>query len=130
MHVCGGNGLRAPDDSEWFVDADQVARGIAEGAVANSIRLCGRLLDDLGVAGLQPLDKVEGEITNKLYTQKMQPSLRGYLAQLREESYVMLKPGYTDSAAVSGATVIQEVAPTPDAPKKKKKLPLPKASRS
>jgi peptidyl-prolyl cis-trans isomerase SurA len=81
-------------------------------------------------AGLQPLDKVEGEITNKLYTQKMQPSLRGYLAQLREESYVMLKPGYTDSAAVSGASVIQEVAPTPDAPKKKKKLPVPKASRS
>jgi peptidyl-prolyl cis-trans isomerase SurA len=81
-------------------------------------------------AGLQPLAKVEGEIMNKLYTQKMQPALRGYLAQLREESYVMVKPGYLDSAAIPGATVIQEVAPTPDAPKKKKKLPTPKASRS
>ena len=75
-------------------------------------------------AGLQPLDKVESEITNKLYTEKMEPALRTYLAELREESYVMVKPGYTDTAAVQGATVIQEVAPTPDTPKKKKKLPI------
>lgn len=83
-------------------------------------------------AGLQPLDKVDTEITNKLYTDKMQPALRDYLAQLREESYVMVKPGYTDSAAVTGATVIEEVPPTPDATqKKKKKLPtVPKAGGS
>lgn len=84
-------------------------------------------------AGLQPLDKVEGEITNHIYQEKMEPALRTYLAQLREESYVMVKPGYTDTAAVPGATVIQEVAPTPDTPdkkKNKKKVPLPKASAS
>jgi peptidyl-prolyl cis-trans isomerase SurA len=82
-------------------------------------------------AGLQPLDKVDGEITNVLYRQKMDPAMRVYLAQLREESYVLVKPGYTDSAAVAGATVIQEVAPTPDAAdkkKEKKKLPVPKAT--
>jgi peptidyl-prolyl cis-trans isomerase SurA len=82
-------------------------------------------------AGLQPLEKVEGEITNILYRQKMQPALRAYLAQLREESYVQVKPGYTDTAAVPGATVIQEVAPTPDTPdkkKSKKKAPLPKVN--
>ena len=28
--------------------------------------------------------------------------MRDYLATLREESYVMVKPGYTDSAAVAG----------------------------
>jgi hypothetical protein len=33
-----------------FLDADQIARGIAEGAVANPVRLLGRLLDDLGSA--------------------------------------------------------------------------------
>jgi hypothetical protein len=32
------------------------ARGIADGAVANPVRLLGRLLDDVGVAGLQPVD--------------------------------------------------------------------------
>ncbi len=82
-------------------------------------------------AGLQPLSKVENEITNVLYRQKMDPAMRTYLAQLREESYVQVKPGYTDTAAVAGATVIQEVAPTPDAPskkKEKKKVPLPKVN--
>jgi peptidyl-prolyl cis-trans isomerase SurA len=82
-------------------------------------------------AGLQPLDKVNEEITNILYRQKMDPAMRVYLAQLREESYVLVKPGFTDTAAVAGATVIQEVAPTPDASdkkKSKKKLPLPKAN--
>ncbi|MGA8766249.1 MAG: peptidylprolyl isomerase [Candidatus Acidiferrales bacterium] len=86
---------------------------------------------DHNQAGLQPLDKVENEITNTLYRQKMDPAMRTYLAQLREESYVLVKPGYTDTAAVAGATVIQEVAPTPDAADKKKqkrKLPLPKAN--
>lgn len=88
-------------------------------------------VEDHFQAGLQPLNKVEGEITNVLYRQKMQPALRIYLAQLREESYVQVKPGYTDTAAVPGATVIQEVAPTPDAPDKKKakkKAPLPKVN--
>lgn len=82
-------------------------------------------------AGLQPMDKVDNEIMNKLYMQKMQPTMRDYLAQLRQESYVMVKPGYVDSAAVPGASVIQEVQPTPDTPnkkKEKKKLPMPKVN--
>jgi peptidyl-prolyl cis-trans isomerase SurA len=81
-------------------------------------------------AGLQPLDKVENEIMNRIYGQKMQPTMREYLGQLREQSYVMVKPGYTDTAAVAGASVIQEVAPTADAADKKtkKKLPKPKVN--
>jgi peptidyl-prolyl cis-trans isomerase SurA len=82
-------------------------------------------------AGLQPLEKVEGEIQNILYKQKMDPALRAYLAQLREESYVTVKAGYTDTAAVPGATAIQEVAPTPDESSKKKdkkKMSVPKVS--
>src|ERR1700735_777872 len=79
-------------------------------------------------AGLQPQDKVEKEIMNRIYSQKMLPTMREYLGQLREQSYVMVKPGYTDTAAVAGASVIQEVAPTPDAAdaKKKKKMAKPK----
>jgi peptidyl-prolyl cis-trans isomerase SurA len=82
-------------------------------------------------AGVQPLEKVQDAITNKLYEQKMEPAMRNYLAELREESYVMVKPGYTDTAAIAGAGVIQEVAPTPDTPgkkKEKKKLPMPKVN--
>jgi peptidyl-prolyl cis-trans isomerase SurA len=72
-------------------------------------------------AGQQPLEKVEPEIMNRIYLQRMQPSMRQYLAQLREESYVLVKPGFTDTAAVAGASAIQEVSPTPDAPQKGKK---------
>jgi peptidyl-prolyl cis-trans isomerase SurA len=82
-------------------------------------------------AGLQPQAKVENEIMNRLYMQKMQPQMRGYLGTLRTESYVMVKPGYTDTAAVAGASVITEVQPTPDVAakkKEKKKLPLPKVN--
>ena len=64
-------------------------------------------------AGEQPLDKVEPEISNKLYEQKMEPGMRTYLTTLREDSYVQIKPGYTDTAAVK-AEPIEEVAATPD----------------
>src|SRR6266511_705927 len=49
--------MRSPDGSALLLDADQVPRGIAEGAVADPVRLVDRLLDDLGVAGLQLLER-------------------------------------------------------------------------
>ncbi len=64
-------------------------------------------------AGEQPLDKVEPEISNKLYEAKMEPGLRTYLETLREDSYLQIKPGYTDTAAVKSEP-IEEVAATPD----------------
>ena len=70
-------------------------------------------------AGLQPIEKVENEISNRLYAERMQPILRDYLAELREESYIIVKPGYVDTAAVATNTGIKEVMPTADAPDKK-----------
>src|SRR3954452_19739847 len=43
--------------SGQLLDADHVARGIAERAVANAVRLVGRLLDDLGLGRLQPRER-------------------------------------------------------------------------
>src|SRR5690625_2647745 len=43
-------------DSAQFLDAEQVACWVADGAVADPVRLIGRLLDDLPVGGLQPLE--------------------------------------------------------------------------
>jgi hypothetical protein len=43
----------------------------------------------------------------------MEPSMREYLKTLREDSYVQIKPGYVDTAAVK-AEPIEEVAATPD----------------
>jgi peptidyl-prolyl cis-trans isomerase SurA len=71
-------------------------------------------------AGQQPEDKVDGEIQDRLYNDKLRPALRTYLEMLRESSYVQVKPGYTDTAAVASST-IDEVAPTPDDDDKTKK---------
>jgi len=71
-------------------------------------------------AGLQPVDKVEGEISNRIYEAKMEPGLRNYLKTLRQDSYVVVKPGYVDSAAVA-STPIQEVAPVNPEDEKERK---------
>jgi peptidyl-prolyl cis-trans isomerase SurA len=69
--------------------------------------------------GEQSLAKVENEINEKLYGQRMEPALREYLKTLREESYVVIKPGYQDAAGGSNSE-IQEVSATPEVSKNKK----------
>jgi peptidyl-prolyl cis-trans isomerase SurA len=69
--------------------------------------------------GEQPLDRVRNEIMDKLYTQKMEPALREYLKTLREQSYVVIKPGYQEMAG-GGNSEIQEVSATPEVSKSKK----------
>jgi hypothetical protein len=54
-------------------------------------------------AETQSMDKVEIQIRDTLYAQKMQPRMREYLAELREQSYVTVKPGYIDSALLTGS---------------------------
>jgi peptidyl-prolyl cis-trans isomerase SurA len=70
-------------------------------------------------AGEQPLSKVENEIMDHLYSERMEPALRAYLKTLREQSYVVIKPGYQDIAG-GGNSEIQEVSATPEASKNKK----------
>jgi peptidyl-prolyl cis-trans isomerase SurA len=69
--------------------------------------------------GEQALSKVEPEINEKLYGERMEPALREYLKTLREESYVVIKPGYQDAAGGSNSE-IQEVSATPEVTKTKK----------
>jgi peptidyl-prolyl cis-trans isomerase SurA len=70
--------------------------------------------------GEQSLAKVENEITDKLYTARMEPAMREYVKTLREQSYVVIKPGFQDVAG-GGNSEIQEVSATPEAAKKAKK---------
>jgi peptidyl-prolyl cis-trans isomerase SurA len=69
--------------------------------------------------GQQSLDKVRNEINEKLYGARMEPALRAYLKTLREQSYVIIKPGYQDIAG-EGGSEIQEVSATPEVNKQKK----------
>ena len=70
--------------------------------------------------GEQSLAKVENEITEKLYSGRMEPAMREYVKTLREQSYVVIKPGYQDMAG-GGNSEIQEVSATPEAAKKNKR---------
>jgi peptidyl-prolyl cis-trans isomerase SurA len=69
--------------------------------------------------GQQPLDKVRNEISDKLYTTRLEPAMRDYLKTLREQSYVIIKPGYQDIAG-PGNSEIQEVSAMPEVSKQKK----------
>lgn len=72
-------------------------------------------------AGIQPLDAVETQIENAIYMKKIGPALRTFLEKLRRESYIRIKPGYVDTAAVA-ETPIEEVTPgLPGQGKSKKK---------
>jgi peptidyl-prolyl cis-trans isomerase SurA len=69
--------------------------------------------------GEQPFEKVQPEIMDHLYTQRMEPAMREYLKTLREQSYVVIKPGYQEMAG-GGNSEIQEVSATPETTKEKK----------
>jgi len=69
--------------------------------------------------GEQPFEKVENKIMDQLYGERMEPALREYLKTLREQSYVVVKPGYQDMAG-GGNSEIEEVSATPEASKEKK----------
>ena len=69
--------------------------------------------------GQQAFDKVHEEIKEHLYNEKLEPAVHEYLKTLREESYVVIKPGYAELAG-GGNSEIQEVSATPETTKTKK----------
>lgn len=71
--------------------------------------------------GTQPLQKAEPQIEQALYMEKIQPAVRRYLTRLREEAYIDIRPGYTDSASSPNETKPTFTAYAPPQPKKKKK---------
>ncbi len=69
--------------------------------------------------GVQPLEKVEGEVQNALYQEEIQPALRAYLTKLREDSYVDPAPGFIDTGASPKQTKPIFASYAAPAPKKK-----------
>ncbi|HSC46405.1 MAG TPA: peptidylprolyl isomerase [Candidatus Acidoferrum sp.] len=69
--------------------------------------------------GEQSFEKVKSEIMDHLYNEKLEPAVREYLKTLREQSYVVIKPGYAELAG-GGNSEILEVNATPEATKVKK----------
>ena len=79
-------------------------------------------------AGIAPLKQVESRIQEAIYYEKLQPALRTYLTRLREESYIDIKPGFTDSGASPNQTkpiyTTASATDTSQAKKAKKKKKL------
>ena len=71
--------------------------------------------------GVAPLQKVEPQIEEAIYEQKIQPAVRRYLTRLRNEAYIDIRPGYTDAASSPDETKPTFTAYAPPQPKKKKK---------
>ncbi len=74
--------------------------------------------------GVPEFKDVEQEVEQNYYESKMMPAMREYLTKMREDAYVEIKTGYSDT----GASGNQRVLPityssyTPPTPKKKKKV--------
>jgi peptidyl-prolyl cis-trans isomerase SurA len=74
--------------------------------------------------GVPQYKDVEQQVEQDYWDSKMMPAIREYLTKMREDAYVEVKPGYTDT----GASANQRVLPityssyTPPSPKRKKKV--------
>ncbi|HEV3152109.1 MAG TPA: peptidyl-prolyl cis-trans isomerase [Acidobacteriaceae bacterium] len=69
--------------------------------------------------GTQPLAAIRPQVEEAAFMSEMQPRLREYLAKLRENAYIDVRPGYEDTAAVKNPTKPTYSAYTPPGPKKK-----------
>jgi peptidyl-prolyl cis-trans isomerase SurA len=73
-------------------------------------------------AGIPAMKSIEPQIQEALYVQKLNPALRKYLTQLREEAYIDMKPGYVDTGASPNQTKpVIATAGTPEQPEAEKK---------
>ena len=79
-------------------------------------------VDDHAKGGVRPYKEVEAQVQDAFYMSRMEPAIREYLTKLREESFIDIKPGYTDSGASPNETKPIFSAYTPPAPKKKAKV--------
>jgi peptidyl-prolyl cis-trans isomerase SurA len=51
------------------------------------------------MAGVPPLKDVSDHIRDAIYSERLEPAARAYLTKLREQAYIDIKSGYTDSGA-------------------------------
>jgi peptidyl-prolyl cis-trans isomerase SurA len=74
--------------------------------------------------GVPQYKDVEQQVEQDYWDSKMTPAIRDYLTKMREDAYVEVKPGYSDTGASSNQRVlpISYSSYTPPSPKKKKKV--------
>jgi peptidyl-prolyl cis-trans isomerase SurA len=107
------------EDATFSLDAGQVTEPIRtrQGYVILKV-------DQHVHGGVPQYKDVEQQVEQDYWDSKMMPAIREYLTKMREDAYVEVKPGFTDT----GASANQRVLPityssyTPPSPKRKKKV--------
>jgi peptidyl-prolyl cis-trans isomerase SurA len=72
--------------------------------------------------GVPAYKDVEEQVQQNIFAARMEPAMRGYLTTMREQAFIDIKPGYTDTGASAKQTKPIYSAYVPPAPKKKKKV--------
>jgi peptidyl-prolyl cis-trans isomerase SurA len=72
--------------------------------------------------GIPQYKDVESQVEENFYMARMEPAMREYLTTMREQAFIDIKAGYTDSGASAKQTKPIYSAYTPPTPKKKKKV--------
>ena len=75
---------------------------------------------DHNMGGIPPLSAVDEQVQEAIYAQAIQPALRAYLTKLREDAYIDVAPGFTDTGASPKQTKPVFSGATPPPVKKKK----------
>jgi peptidyl-prolyl cis-trans isomerase SurA len=72
--------------------------------------------------GVPAYKDVAEQVEENFYMARMEPAMREYLTTMREQAFIDIKPGYTDTGASAKETKPIYSAYVPPAPKKKKKV--------
>jgi peptidyl-prolyl cis-trans isomerase SurA len=74
--------------------------------------------------GVPAFKDVETDVENNYYMSKMEPAIRDYLTQMRDDASIEIKTGYVDTGASPNKQIfpIAYSAYTPPSPKKKRKV--------
>lgn len=72
--------------------------------------------------GPAPFATVKDQVEDAYYMARMEPAIRAYLTKMREQAFIDIRPGYTDTGASPNETKPIFSSYTPPSPKKKHKL--------
>jgi peptidyl-prolyl cis-trans isomerase SurA len=72
--------------------------------------------------GIPQYKDVEQQVEENLFMSRMEPAMRAYLTTMREQAFIDIKPGYSDTGASAKQTKPIFSAYVAPAPKKKKKV--------
>jgi peptidyl-prolyl cis-trans isomerase SurA len=72
--------------------------------------------------GPAPYHDVQDQVEEALYMSRMEPAIRAYLTKMREDAFIDIAPGYSDSGASPNETKPVYSAYVPPAPKKRPKV--------